>query len=117
MGDLVCARIFVSKPLGIEFFPLTTKPWQIFPCKIFFTLEISLQDIYCRIFILKSPIPPPPPAQKSNGLPLSRELFETTTRGDGKENVIETLRSVSRKQHGNFFVFSVQLRPELNDQI
>ena len=113
MGDLVCARIFVSKPLGIEFFPLTTKPWQVFPCKIFFTLEISLQDIYSEI----THTPPPPHAQKSNGLPLSRELFETTTRGDGKENVIETLRSVSRKQHGNFFVFSVQLRPELNDQI
>ena len=116
MGDLVCARIFVSKPLGIEFFPLTTKPWQVFPCKIFFTLEISLQDIYSEITHTPPP-PPPPPAQKSNGLPLSRELFETTTRGDGKENVIETLRSVSRKQHGNFFVFSVQLRPELNDQI
>ena len=49
MGDLVCARIFVSKPLGIEFFPLTTKPWQVFPCKIFFTLEISLQDIFSEI--------------------------------------------------------------------
>ena len=116
MGDLVCARIFVSKPLGIEFFPLTTKPWQVFPCKIFFTLEISLQDIFSEI----THTPPPPPAQKSNGRPLrtlSRELFETTTRGDGKENVIETLGSVSRKQHGNFFAFSVQLRPELNDQI
>ena len=74
MGDLVCARIFVSKPLGIEFFPLTTKPWQVFPCKIFFTLEISLQDIYSEI-------------------------------------------THTPYQHGNFFVFSVQLRPELNDQI
>ena len=73
MGDLVCARIFVSKPLGIEFFPLTTKPWQVFPCKIFFTLEISLQDFFSEI------PPPPPPPQKSNGRPLSRELFETTT--------------------------------------
>ena len=49
MGDLVCARIFVSKPLGIEFFPLTTKPWHVFPCKMFFTLEISLQDIFSEI--------------------------------------------------------------------
>ena len=56
MGYLVCARIFVSKPLGIEFFPLTTKPWQAFPCKIFFTLEISLQDIFSEITHTSPPL-------------------------------------------------------------
>ena len=67
MGDLVCARIFVSKPLGIEFFPLTTKPWQVFPCKIFFTLEISLQDIYSEI----THTPPPPTLKSQMVCPLA----------------------------------------------
>ena len=49
MGDLVWVRFFFYlHTSGDRIFSLTYKAivWQVFPCKIFFSFEISLQDIF-----------------------------------------------------------------------
>ena len=54
MGDLVCVRFlffFFRIPLVMEFISLTYKAivLKVFRCNIFFSIEISLQDIFSEI--------------------------------------------------------------------